>query len=329
MKKILCILAAILSLSSCSIKHMAYNAVADMLAPPPPKETKTPKAIATNVKNTKNAPVNPMSALTGENDPQLVSDFFPTALKLYEIMHFQNPTHEGLSSMTGQLYIMYANAFIQTPAEQLPSERYNEQNDAYMRAQNFYSRGKRYVLESLDHKYAGFSLSVFGSDPALVAKTLAKCKKTDVTDLYWAGAGALGAFSLSPLNTDYIATLNGAVAMLERGTELDPSFNNGAIWEVLMSFYAGAPDSLGGGKDKALAAYEKALQYSKGKSPGTHIGYARAFCIPSQDSAGFDIAIEKALAIDPESQIDNRLVLTIAHTQALWLKEHKSDFILE
>jgi predicted anti-sigma-YlaC factor YlaD len=320
MKKVLCILIAGAALSGCSIRQAAYNSVSDMLAPTPP--SKPPKALPDGRKD-------PMTALTGENDPQLVKEFFPTALKLYEIMLIQNPEHQGLGIMTGQLYIMYANAFVQTPAEQLPMDQFDKQNDEYRRAQNFYVRGKNYVLGALDCKYPGFSASVFGSDPASSAATLSKCKKNDTPALYWAGAGALGAFSLSPLDTDLLANLGGSLAMLEKAAELDPAFNKGALWEVLMSFYAGAPESLGGGRDKALEAYGKALLYSEGKSPGTHIGYARSFCIPAQDSAGFDEAIEKALAVDPESQAENRLVITIAHSQAQWLKDHKSDFILE
>ncbi len=321
MKRPLIIVLAVAALSGCSIRQAAFNSAADMLAPPP--RAKPAKAAE------KENLTDPMIALTGENDPELVRDFFPTALKLYEILHLQNPEHEGLAIMTGQLYVMYANAFVQTPAEQLPGDRFDEQNEAYRRAENFYLRGSRFTLEALDGKHPAFSAAVFGQDEKAAAGALARCKKTDTAALYWTGAGALGAFSLDPLNTNLLSILPGSVAMLERASILDPGFNNGAIWEILMSFYAAAPDSLGGGRDKAMAAYEKALHYSRGTSPGTHIGYARSFCIPAQDGAGFDEAIEKALAIDPESQSDNRLVLTIARRQALWLKAHKADYILE
>jgi predicted anti-sigma-YlaC factor YlaD len=117
--------------------------------------------------------------------------------------------------------------------------------------------------------------------------------------------------------------------MLERASVLDPELNHGAVWEVLMSFYAAAPESLGGGRDKALDAYAKALDYSKGQSPSLYIAYAKSFCVPAQDGAGFDCALDKALAIDPDSRPEERLALTIAHGQAAWLKAHKADYILE
>ncbi len=310
-------LAASAAFTGCSIRHAAYNAMAPY---PTGKET---------AEKTDTAEKNPLIAITGENDPELVAAFFPVALKTYEMLMFQDPTHAGVCLMTGELYVMYASAFVQGPAEQLPSESYAEQNDQYLRAQNFYDRGKRYVLMALDRRVAGFSAAVFSDDAKAREKVLAACGKKDVAALYWAGAGALGAFSLSPLDLRYLQTLPGAVAMMERAAELDPGFNNGAIWEILAAFYAAAPEPMGGGHDKAVDAWHKALDYSKGQNPSVYILYAKSFCVPTQDGAGFDEALEKALAIDPESRPDERLMLTIARRQALWLKDHKAEFILE
>jgi predicted anti-sigma-YlaC factor YlaD len=306
-----------IALSGCSIRQAAMNSVSDMLAPPPEKAAPEKKTDA----------VDPMIALTGENDPQLVAEFFPTALKLYEIMHLQNPEHEGLALMAGQLYVTYANAFVQGPAERLPPAQFDEQNAEYLRAQNFYLRGMQYALKALDNSCKGFILSI--NDNAAFAQKLAKLKKKDAAALFWAGSGALGAFSISPLDTELLSKTGMALAMLERAAELDPSFNNGAIFEVLMAFYAAALEPMGGGMDKALAAYEKALAYSNNKSPSVHIGYARSFCIPAQNSAGFDEAIAKALAIEPDSFPENRLALILAQKQAVWLRDNKARFILE
>ncbi len=315
MKKALVPIAFLALFAGCSIKKMAFNSVADMLAPPP---SSLPAG----------GP-NPMVALTGESDPKLVGDFFPTALKIYEMMHLQNPEHAGLAVMTGQLYVMYAAAFVQGPAERLPPEQFDVQDSEYRRAQVFYVRGADFVLKAFERARPGFASSVFSLDGNARDKTLAACEADDAQALYWAGAGLLGAFSLSPLDTAYIERLPGAISMLERSAALDPAFNNGAAWEALAQFYAVAPDSLGGGKDKSLAAFDRAFKISGGKNPSTFVAYARSLCIPAQDSAGFDEYVGKALAIDPESDPDNRLSLVIARRQALWLKEHKADFILE
>lgn len=313
--------ALVAALSSCSIRHAAITAASNSVAPYPSLKEKKPA--------NHDVSVDPMIALTGENDPELVAAFFPTALKMYEMLMISNPDHEGLALMTGQLYVMYANAFVQTPAERIPAENFDRQNAEYLRAQNLYARGSSFVIAALDHRFPGFSAAVFGSDDVTRQAALAKCRKNDVAALYWASAGALGAFSLSPLETEYLSRLPGALAMMERAEALDGGFNSGAIQEVLMAFYASAPEDLGGGRDKALEAYEKALEYSKGQSPSLHTSYAKCFCVPAQDGAGFDAALDRALAIDPDSIPENRLAITIARRQAEWLKSHKADFILE
>lgn len=332
------ILLLTVALTGCSIRQAAYDSVADMLAPPPSDRTKT--SDRTTAEDGRAA--DPFVALTGENDPRLVSDFFPTALKLYEIMHLQNPKHFGLAVMSGRLYITYANAFVQAPAERLPADRYDEQNAEYRRAENFYLRGKDYALGALERKYRGFGTAVFGrpaSSGAVSAPQsglpapardamLARCRQPDAEALYWAGAGLLGAFALDPLNTAILPLVPGAVALLERSAALDPAYSLGAASEALMSFYASAPEGLGGNREKAAAAYREALRLSGGKSPSLFVGYARAFCVADQDGAGFDEAVGKALAIDPDSVPENRLAVIIAQEQARWLREHKADFIL-
>jgi len=260
---------------------------------------------------------------------QLIAEFFPTALKLYETMSMQNPDHDGLALMVGQLYVTYANAFVQQSASELPAEAFTEQNRQYERAMLFYLRGRSFSLRGLDIRHPGLTAAVFGTNPDAAKKALSKCVKADVAGLYWAASGALGAFSLSPLDSSKMALLPGTLALLERANELDPAYGAGGLQEIRMAFYAGAPDYLGGNRDKALEAYKLALEYSKGQSPSTYIGYAKSFCVPAQDSAGFDEAVAKALAIDPESQPENRLALTLGHRQALWLKEHKGDYFLE
>ena len=116
--------------------------------------------------------------------------------------------------------------------------------------------------------------------------------------------------------------------MLEKVCSLDPGYSDGATWEILTKFYASAPDSLGGNIEKAEKAYKKALELSQGKSPSIHVTYALSFCVPKQNSKGFDEAIEKALAVNPELDPNNKLAISISQRYAEWLKENKDMFIL-
>ena len=117
-------------LSCTSIQKTAMNSLASNLS----GADKRGKAL--NKKSNENL----MLPLTGETDSILMADFFPTALKLYEILHAQNPEHQGLSLMTASLSVMYANAFIQHKAEMLPQEAYLLQNAEFQRAKMHYLR---------------------------------------------------------------------------------------------------------------------------------------------------------------------------------------------
>jgi hypothetical protein len=114
----------------------------------------------------------------------------------------------------------------------------------------FYVRGADYVLKGLNARYRGFSEAVFSLDEAARESTLSACKKTDADALYWAGAGILGAFSLSPLDTAYIERLPGAVAMLERSVAVDPLFTEGPRGKPLRSSTPPRPSPSAAGKTR-------------------------------------------------------------------------------
>lgn len=305
-----------LLLSGCSIKRMAFNGIANTLAPFP-----APKSDASGG-------IDAAAALTGEDDVKLVSEVFPTVLKMYETLHLSNPKHRGLAVMSGSLYIMYANAFVQTPADYIPETQFQKKNLEYLRAKKFYLRGADYVMQSLDTAYKGFAEAMAHYTEDKSAAFLARCKAADVESLYWAGCGILGAFALDPMDTDVFTSVPGAVAMLERAAELYPGFNAGAIWETLTAFYAAAPESLGGGADKAEDAYQRTLELSGGQRPSVYVLYAQSFCIPAQDSAGFDEALRKALEIDSANQPNNKLTITLSQEKARWLQKMKGDYFL-
>ncbi len=314
------VVLALALLSSCSIQQMAFNSVSDMMAPSPAQKAK---------KTTKDD-ANPMLALTGESDVKLVSEVMPVILKTYELMHFQNPKHRGLALMSGELYIMYANAFVQTPADELSDEFYTQKDAEYVRAKKFYVRGADYVAKSFELAYPGFSKAF--TSPAKEADCnafLEKMTKDDVEGLFWLGSGILGAFSLDPMDPNLNDRLHGAVMLLERAVALDPSYNSGGIWEVLTAFYAAAPEGLGGGLKKAEYAYKQAMTYSEGKNASTYVTYARSFCIPKQDAKAFDAALEKALEINPDDKLETRLMTVLSQNQARLLKARKDEFFLE
>ena len=272
---------------------------------------------------------NPMIAITGETDVTLVGDFFPTVLKMYELLQTANPRHLGLMTMTGSLNVMYANAFVAAPAESMPNEEYDKQHDEFERAKLHYMCGRDLCLNALDGRHKGFLDGITSSDEAAVARAVAMIDKNDVDDAYWAGAGWLGAFSLDPLNPDLLGNISVPAMLLERAAALDADYSDGAIWDVLCNFYVSAPPDFGGDYERGLYCYEQALRASDGATPGPYVTYAEAVCIPLGDEAGFDEAIAKALAINPDDNPSSRLMTTISQRKAKQLLKNKGDYFLE
>ena len=310
---------AIGAMSCSSLSSVALSAVADSLSGTNKKGVPMKK---------RSEGSDPLAAITGERDITLVSDFFPTALVLYELLHAQNPDHLGLSAMTGQLNIMYANVFVQTPAERLPVDQFNAQQAEYERAQLHYLRGRDYCLEFLEGRHTGIRAALFSGDDDTVQAAVALLDENDVSAAYWAGAGWLGAFSLDPLNGDMMAVLNGPVQLLERAAALSPDYDAGAIWELLFNFYVSAPDMFGGDYDRGMTCYAEALRASGGKTPGPYITYATAICMPQNDSAGFEEMLNTALAINADDEPSSRLVTLIQQERARYLLLHKDNYFV-
>jgi predicted anti-sigma-YlaC factor YlaD len=302
------IFAAILAiycffLTFCSINKLAMNMIADAL---------TGDGSA--------------DIFTGDSDPQLVGDAIPFAIKMYESLLAQNPEHQGLINTTGSLFIMYANAFVQGPAEMLPQSMFQEREDALVRAKNLYLRGLDMLYRGLELKYPGFSRAF--SDGSL-SNILARMRKADVPALYWSAAAGLSAFSLDPFDIDLGMRIMEFYALIERAYELDPDFNQGALDEFLLLFYASIPAGMGGDISKVEIHFERALEKSAGLSAGTYVAYAQAVCIPAQNYDKFKEMLDKALAIDVDANPSNRLVNIISQRKARFLLASAGRFFID
>jgi len=289
-----------ISFISCSINQMAMNMIADVL---------------TGDGST--------DAFTGDSDPQLVADAIPFAIKLYEVLLDQNPKHYGLSNTTGSMFVMYANAFVQGPAEMIPISRYQERLEAINRARNLYLRGFGILYNGLEIKYPGFS-TAFAEQR--LPEMLAKMKKEDVPALYWAAAAGLSAFSLNAFDLDLGLRVLEFLALVERAYELDPNFSYGALDEFLLMFHASIPLPMGGDITKVETYFQRALEKTSGNSAGTYVAYAQTVCIPAQNYEKFKEMLEKAIAINVDVNPSIRLVNIISQRKARHLLASASNY---
>ena len=297
---ILIFAALLFSLPSCSINKMAMNMVANALTGEGSAEV-----------------------FTGDSDPQLVGDAIPFAIKLYESLLSQNPTHQGLINTTGSMFVMYANAFVQGPAEMFPSYMFEERQEALDRSKGLYLRGLEILSRGLELKYPGFSGSF---DNGRLPEFLAKMKKADVPALYWSSAAGFSAYSINLLDFELSARIPEWTAMIHRAYELDPDFNVAALDEFFIIFYASLPEILGGDMERAEYHFGRAIEKTGGNSASAYTSYAQFIAVPAQDYDAFKDSLEKALAIDVDKDVSMRLVNIISQRKAIWMLDNAWTF---
>jgi len=262
---------------------------------------------------------------TGDSDPELVGGALPFAIKMYEALLSQNKNHQGLLVTTGSLFVMYANAFVQGPAEMMDPVDYFEERIAGMdRAKQLYLRGYAILSSALDKTFPGFSEATVQNGN--IEPLLRKCKKEHVPLLYWTVAGGLAAYSIDIFDFDLGSRIPEWGAMMARAYELDPDYSNGTIDDFYIQFYASLPETLGGDKAKAEKHFKLALEKTRGLAAGPYVSYAKSICVPAQDYDAFRENLEKALAIDPNEDPSMRLINIISQKKARYLLDTDYEY---
>jgi len=275
---------------------------------------------------------------TGDPDPELVAGALPFAIKIYETLLAARPRHRGLLLTTGSMFVMYANAFVQGPADLLPRSRFHEREAARERAKNLYLRGLDILYRGLELRYRGFSEAF---QRGTLDRALARMRRADVPLLYWAAAAGLMAYSINPLNMDLGVRIPEFLALIDRAYELDPYFNNGALDDFYVLFYASVPESLilegqgcidcrhGADRETRIEThFRRALERSGGLLAGPYVSFAQSVSIPAQDYDTFRMHLEAALRIDPDADPSNRLVNIINQRRARHLLDSAGNYFI-
>lgn len=292
------------------------------------------------------------SVFTQDNDPELIADALPLALKLYELVLASNKEHSAIHYATGKNFIMYANAFIQTPAGMLADEDFLKQEAMLKRAKNMYLRGRDYILEGINLRHDGFLEAI---EKGMLDEAFMLIKKPEeAAELYWLASGWIAAYSCDPFDFELANTLYLPSAMLLRALELNESLNSGAIHDVFIQIYSSlpyshiskaidnAPLTIGNfyntyynekvpsltNMDKTDYHFNRSLELSKRQNPGTFCSYASSVCVKEQDYKTYKKLLEEAVSIDSRKDPDNELVTIIFQQKAEWMLEHAEDFFI-
>lgn len=287
---------------------------------------------------------------TGDEDPELVKDALPFILKMYEMLSSENPEDARLLLATGSTFIMYSNVFIQTKADMLSDDEYEEQYRMLHRAKKMYRRGAEYVFRSLEINHPGFTGKL---EKGLIDEALSDMSAEDVPALYWAASGLMGEFSTNPFDFELGPQIYKPVALIYKALELDEDYNNGSIHDLLILINGSLPGSMlfkAGGEEppatrvfaeqyyaargvetqteKARYHFSRSLEISGGISAGPYISLATTVSVSEQNVQEFEELLTTALEIDPEAFPEMRLAGIIYREKAQWLLDHKSDYFL-
>ena len=317
---------SLLALGSCkTMQDIAINSVADILSSPE----------GSNI-------------FTSDNDPELVGDSLPLALKLYEIVLERDPKNSELAAATGRNFVMYSGAFVQMPADMMDDILWEEANAARKRAKKLYLRGRDYLMRALYLRHSEFEglLEERKYDEAVTL-----LDEDDAEIAYWAGLAWLGMASTDPFDMELISTLDRAALLLFRSMELNGT--DSRIQDVMIQINLTMPFSIlvnlrnrsphtalymdgyysAAGIDedpinRAFFHYNRALELSEGLEPSPHITMATALSIKKQDIDGFRRYLEAALAINPDANPDSRLMTVIYQERARWLLKNTENFFI-
>jgi predicted anti-sigma-YlaC factor YlaD len=261
------------------------------------------------------------STLNSDNDPQLVREAAPFALKTYESLLESVPKHVPLLIATCRGFTSYAYGFLATDADEI---RYKDRPAAKAideRTLNMYMRAHGYCARALEVRFKGVTEMLL-KDPS---NALTKAKKEDVELLYWSAASWGLAMAMNPdtLAIDFPAVR----AMAERALALDETWWDGALHELMITL--DSQELLGGSQEAARKHYARAVELQKGLSPGPHLALAMGVSVARQDRAEFEKLMNMALAVNPDAHPSERLVTLTLQRRARFLLEQVEDLFLK
>jgi predicted anti-sigma-YlaC factor YlaD len=282
----LAVAAVAVLVSGCSLKTMAVKTVANTLS-------------------------DSGDVFSRDDDPELVRDALPFALKLYESLLDSVPDHAPLLVATCSSFTQYAYAFLETEADILGTTRHEESKALRDRALKLYLRGRGYCLRAMELRFRGIGEKLL-ADPV---PALARAERKDVPMLYWAAASWGAAISLGLDRPDLAIDFPAVRALAERALALDEAWNDGAVHELMISLDS-LPEALGGNAARAREHFTRAVALQNGLSAGPYVALATGVAVPAQNRAEFESLLKQALAVDPEKNVSNRLATLITQRRA-------------
>ena len=284
--------------ASCSIKQMAVNSVADTLSD------------------------DGTSVFATDDDPELVEEALPFALKSMEAILQSTPRHRKLLIATCAGFVQYGHGFLLQPAEMLENENLQAARKLRKRAKRLFLRARQYGLQALDLDHPGFSEAIFDNPVAAVEGM----QKNDVAALYWTGVAWGSAISADKGDMSLIGDLPIVTAIMEKALKLEPSWHNGAIHEFFIVFDSARSEASGGGPARVEYHFNQAMALNQGRSISPLVSLAQSACIQQQNRQRFESLLKQSLAFDVNRYPEYRLANILAQRKASYLLDNVDSF---
>jgi hypothetical protein len=284
---------------ACSPKRIALNSVADALSS-----------------------TGDGGAFARDDDPELIAQAVPFALKTMESLSDSLDDHVGLRLAMARGFTQYGYAFVQQPG--LETMEGDKQKHAIERALRLYLRARGYGLDGLKLARGVTEAQLRGSDAERTA-ALARLTKEDVPLLYWTFVPWAAAIAANKRNLELVGDVPVVAAMLDRALALDESYDLGALHEFSITFDPARAE--GTTPEKQKQHFERALALAKGEKISALVTYAESVLAPAQQKKEFEGLLNQALKFDVDQpKVRNqRLANVLSQRHAAYLLAHEGD----
>jgi predicted anti-sigma-YlaC factor YlaD len=289
----------VLALSGCSIKRMAINSLGN--------------ALSTG-----------SSAFGKDDDPELVRDAVPFALKTIESLLDQVPRHQGLLMAACSGFTAYSYAFIQQESDFIESQDFDRARAMRARAKKLYLRALDYGMRGIEVDFPGFRDQLRKNPDA----ALTKMAKKHVPLLFWTGMSWAAAFAIDKADSEMSADQTLMEKIMLRTLALDEGFEMGSIHDFFISWEGGHAGA-GGSYEKARQHFNRALALSKGLRAGPYVSFAEVVSVGTQNKKEFEETLNAALKIDINQAPDQRLANVVSQRRAAWLLARVDELFLQ
>lgn len=232
-----------------------------------------------------------LPAMEQDDDLHLLAKAIPAHIKLLETVLVSDPRNSRLLNLLSRLYGGYAFALLESEweARQLgvPSvvDTGIPEDQLAETVARYYQSGANYALRSLEvrHPQARAQLNRLSQS----ADFIRALDTRDVPALFWYGFNLGGAIRHQLDSVEAMAKAHLVEKAMARVVELNPGYNHGNAYLVLLVYHASRPRLMGGNPDQARYYSRQYRQTQGGAATIGDVLLARYILVRQQDKAAF------------------------------------------